>query len=99
MHAFSTYVKAFLFAAALLGGAYLQRNWSIHSIAEDAIFMEPAVSRRVMRIFRTGAPPARGTIVWFESTAVPGHMLVSRTVGVAGDRIALDDGRLVRNGA
>lgn len=100
MHAVMGYLKALVFAAVLLIVAYLLRNYTIHTVADDATFMEPSVRRRAIKIFRTdGAMPARGAIVWFESPAIPGHMLISRVVGLPGDRIALDDGRLARDGA
>jgi signal peptidase I len=100
MHALAGYAKAFLLLALVIGGAYLQQSYTIRTLADDATLMEPAVHHRGVKLFRTDAePPARGTIVWFEVPSLPGRMLVSRVVATEGDRVALDDGRLVLDGA
>jgi signal peptidase I len=94
------YIKTLVAVALLIIGLYWQESLSVRQVPDEARLMEPSVRARSMQLFRTDpSPPARGTIVWFEHPAFPGRMLISRAVGLAGDRIALDDGRLVRNGA
>ena len=99
MHALTPCLKVLLLAAALIGVLYAYGSYSLRQVPEEASFMEPAVRRRAVRLFETGhALPARGTIVWFEHPDYPGRMLISRVVGLPGDRIAIRGGRLVRDG-
>jgi signal peptidase I len=87
-------------AAVITIAAWFQQNYSIRTVADDATLMEPSVRRRSVQLFRTDpALPARGSIVWFEHPSAPGKMLIARAVGLPGDRIGLDDGRLRRDGA
>lgn len=43
--------------------------------------------------------PRRGELVVFDSVEEPGLKVVKRLVGVPGDTLAMEDGRLLRNGA
>ena len=94
-----TYVKAFLIAAVLVAILRAEEGYSIRTTPDDLTLMEPSVRRRSLQLFREDAAmPPRGSIVWFEHPDFPGKMLISRVVAIEGDRVGLEDGKLVRDG-
>jgi signal peptidase I len=101
----SGYVKALALSAFLIALLWAHEAYSIMTVPDAAGYMEPAVRRGSVRLLSSDpTPPRRGTIVAFESgafrsrNATESRAFFSRCVGVAGDRIALRDGRLERNG-
>lgn len=99
MSALGSYLKVFLVAALFLGAFFVHQRYSVRTVPEDATLMEPSVRRLSLRLLRTDpAPPPRGSIVWFEHPEFPRKVLISRVIGIAGDRIAFEGGKLVRNG-
>ena len=93
------FLKAFAAAALLVGILWAHEAYSVKTVPDTAGFMEPAVRKGSARLLGSdAAPPRRGTIVAFETSALPGRLLFSRCVALGGDRVALRDGRLLRNG-
>jgi len=94
-----TQLKTLLFCLVVIIALHVQDRWELRTVPEEAALMEPSVRRRSMQIFRTDrALPPRGAVVWFEHPLLPPRMHVSRVVGRPGDRIAIQGGRIVRNG-
>jgi signal peptidase I len=95
----ASHLKVLALALAAIVALFLQQGWAVKTVADEATLMEPAVRRRAVKIFKTdGAVPPRASVVWFEHAAFPGRMLLARAVGVPGDRVAIEQGRLVRDG-
>src|SRR5205085_11480869 len=73
--------------------------YELRTVPDGVTTMEPAVRPRATKIFTTdGLVPPRMAVVWFEHPAAPGKFLLSRAVGVPGDRISVRSGRTWRNG-
>jgi signal peptidase I len=99
MSEYSGFIKAFLLSALLVAILWGHEAYSVKTVPDTASFMEPAVRKGSARLLSSdAAPPRRGTIVAFETGALPGRLLFSRVVALGGDRVGLRDGRLVRNG-
>lgn len=95
----ASHVKVLLGALVIVLALFVEQGYTVKTVADNATYMEPAVRRRAMKVFKTdGSMPPRAAVVWFEHASYPGRMLLARAVGVPGDRIAIAEGRVVRDG-
>ncbi len=96
---FGTHLRALAIAALGIVALALQAGYEVKTIPPEAVGMQPALKPNAIRVFRTdGAVPPRGTIVWFEHPSWPGRTLFARVAAGPGDRVAIEAGRVVRDG-
>lgn len=100
---FGGVLRGLALALAVSAATWLHARYELRTIPDGTTQMAPAVRPRSVRIFETpGTLPPRGAIAWFEHpshrAANGGRMLLSRVVGLPGDRIAVRGGRTARNG-
>jgi signal peptidase I len=97
------YAKAIIALAVLGVLLWFQATYEFAMLHKSVIQMEPAVSAGSIYLLREAPPSAGGfsheDIVFFSFAADKGdEVFVSRVVGLPGERIAIRDGKLVRNG-
>ena len=90
-------IVAAAFAIAMLVQAFLIKPFTIHQVSMRPTLQEGdrILINRVVYHFRD---PKHGDIIVFHSPVTEGEDLVKRVVGVAGDRIAVSNGKLYVNG-
>ncbi|GIW73247.1 MAG: hypothetical protein KatS3mg102_2789 [Planctomycetota bacterium] len=93
-------IKTLLVGTLVLAAVWCARHYAVHTIGEEAAFMSPAVEPPSLRLLAGGPGqlPPRGAVVWLDDPRGGGRALLARVVGVPGDRIAVEGGRLIRNG-
>ena len=96
-------VRQYLWAAGIaVVVALLIRGFVVEGFRVPTSTMRPTLLPGdlifVQKIFRAGVMPAYGEVVVYETTRSGGMSFIKRVVGLPGDRIAVQGGRLVLNG-
>lgn len=92
-------VRLAFVSALLLGLTWAADRYEVHVVKGEAAYMQPAVKPSIARLFNARGLPPLGAVVWFAHRDHPRAELLARVVGTPGQRIAVVNDQLRRDGA